>query len=237
MNARQELCESLRDWLLALALAGSLILCYGSACGADAAESAEAMEVDAEAAQEAPDGTAARLSLEAQRQQRQALREGQRQARSERLEAQMQRGARTVAPLRTAAAAPPPVVAASPSAAVAMAVAEPAAAVIAAPQVDIVFRRDEAWGPDFASVREGSVVVEAQAIGRDAAGQAVDIDPAWEAADPAAVAVSPALGKTVTITVLAPGESNLTVVGPGYSRDLWISATAQGKAMQVRISQ
>lgn len=90
----------------------------------------------------------------------------------------------------------------------------------------------------YSTVDEGEVTVEARLEGHDAEGLPVAISAAWNPADPATVDVSPAEGNAVTITVRGAGQSNLTVAGPGFSKDLWISATArEGKAIQVDITQ
>ena len=90
----------------------------------------------------------------------------------------------------------------------------------------------------YSAVNEGAVTVEARVEGRDADGQRVAISAAWNAADPSTVEVVPAEGSAVKVTVKGAGQSNLTVVGPGFTKDLWISATAhQGRTIQVDISQ
>lgn len=95
----------------------------------------------------------------------------------------------------------------------------------------------DAWVSTYSGVQEGELTVEARVQARNGKGQAVDIRPEWTPADPSTVVVSPAEGNAVKITVRGSGESNLTVAGPGFSKDLWISAKYQGSAIEVRISQ
>jgi len=83
----------------------------------------------------------------------------------------------------------------------------------------------------------GQDTVEARAEGLDALGRVIDIQPDWIAADPEMVRVEPGAGSEVTIHVRRAGASRLTVTSRGVSRDLIITATERGGALQLEISQ
>jgi hypothetical protein len=85
---------------------------------------------------------------------------------------------------------------------------------------------------------EGNVVtLDAMVHARDPQGQTMEIRPEWKSADANTVEVLPAEGVAVKITVRGRGESNLTLSGPGFSKELWISATGEGSALRVQIVQ
>jgi hypothetical protein len=99
-------------------------------------------------------------------------------------------------------------------------------------------RMADHWVPRISGVLEREFTVLAKAEAHDAAGRILDVEPEWTAADPSTVAVSPAKGRTVKITVRGAGASNLTVAAAGLSKDLWISAAPdQSNAMTVEILQ
>lgn len=90
--------------------------------------------------------------------------------------------------------------------------------------------------PTYSGVSTQDIVV-ARAFGINAKGVPVNIRPEWIAADPEMVTVSPAPGNAVQIAVHRAGESKLTVLAAGVSKDLSISATYQDQAIHVQISQ
>lgn len=211
----------LRGIVFVLALSGSVLAIDGSV---RASETEDPTEADVDVAQEAPDGAAAGQSLEARRQQRQAFREARRQTRLDRTPTATQR--------------------ASPDKALAPA-ASPGAAALSG--IEVSFKLDSAQGPDtgarwvppaYAGVQQGAeFTVEAKAWGLDAAGKTTTISPAWVAADPNMVEVSPGTGEAVKITVRDAGQSKLIVAAPGVAKELSISAISAGQAMHVQISQ
>jgi hypothetical protein len=79
--------------------------------------------------------------------------------------------------------------------------------------------------------------VEARVQGLDAQGKARSVKPEWIPADPGMVAVTPALGDQVKITVRRAGESKLNVVSAGVSKELSIKAVYQDNAIRVEIAQ
>jgi hypothetical protein len=230
MNIRQRNAEALRDRVLVLALVGSVLSFNGSAAQAEGPTEVEVDAVqetiDVDATQEAPDGAAAGQSPESRRQQRQAFREARRQARLDRIRPAAQK--------------------ASNDKVIEAAASSSGAALTS---IDVSFKLDsgnatglptgERWiSPAFAGVQEGGqFMVEAKAEGRDGSGNAASISPAWVAADPNMVEVSPGAGAQVKITVRDSGQSRLIVAAPGFSKELSISAISAGRALHVQIFQ
>jgi len=92
--------------------------------------------------------------------------------------------------------------------------------------------------PTYVGVGEGrEMTVEARAEGLDAKGNPMDVSPEWMPANPGMVAVSPAQGKEVKITVRSGGQSSLKVSSLGISKDLLIKATYEGNAIKVEITR
>lgn len=97
--------------------------------------------------------------------------------------------------------------------------------------------------PTYASAAQpgNEATVEARVHGVDASGRSIRIRPAWTAADPGMIVVSPvAPGQLdhVQIRVKHPGESKLKVASLGTSRELLVKARSLGgKAIQVEIAQ
>jgi hypothetical protein len=98
--------------------------------------------------------------------------------------------------------------------------------------------------PTFSSVvQEGKeATVDAIVKGLDGRGAPVRIDPNWTATDPSMVIVapvSPGQNDHVQITVKHAGETTLTIVALGISKELRIKATsdASGGGLQVTITQ
>jgi hypothetical protein len=92
--------------------------------------------------------------------------------------------------------------------------------------------------PTHTRVQEGKTcTVDARARGFGAKGKPVKIRPKWIPADPKMVTVSPGEGSEVKITVQRDGQSKLTVVTPGVSKELSIKAAYQDNAIRVEISQ
>ena len=79
--------------------------------------------------------------------------------------------------------------------------------------------------------------MDARAEVRDAKGQATRLSPKWTVEDAEMVAVSPAQGGAVTITVKRPGKSTVQIASGEVSKALSIKAGGQGAALQVEISQ
>ena len=97
---------------------------------------------------------------------------------------------------------------------------------------------EERWvtPPTYSGASAQSIVV-ARAFGINARGVPVSIRPEWIPADPEMVTVSTAPGNAVQIAVHRAGESKLTVLAAGVSRDLSISATYEGQVIHVQVSQ
>jgi hypothetical protein len=98
--------------------------------------------------------------------------------------------------------------------------------------------------PTFSSVvQEGKeATVDAIVKGLDGRGAPVRIDPNWTATDPSMVIVapvSPGQNDHVQITVKHVGETKLTIVALGVSKELSISATSDASSggLQVTITQ
>jgi hypothetical protein len=82
--------------------------------------------------------------------------------------------------------------------------------------------------PVYTRVQEAGkpLTVDARALGLDAAGRQVVINPVWVPSDSELVSVMPGQGDQIVITVLGSGESNLMVSTQGISRNLFIKASA-----------
>jgi hypothetical protein len=93
--------------------------------------------------------------------------------------------------------------------------------------------------PKYVRVQEGKkpLTVPAQAMGLDAKGGQVKINPTWKSGDADLVKVSPAQGAKVEITVLKEGQSDLTVTSGGVSKKLTVKAVGQDGSLRVDISQ
>jgi FKBP-type peptidyl-prolyl cis-trans isomerase FklB len=79
--------------------------------------------------------------------------------------------------------------------------------------------------------------VEARALGRDAAGKPVKVEPLWSPGDPEMVRVSPAAARDVRISVLRAGESRVRVSAGDVAREVTIRAVQKGEALLVVIAQ
>lgn len=91
--------------------------------------------------------------------------------------------------------------------------------------------------PAYSQVGENKkVIVEARGHGQDARGQPSAVSLTWTAANPDMVAVSPARGHQVAITVLHAGESSVEVNAQGVSRTLAIKAEYKGDFLHVEIT-
>ena len=217
-----------------------------------AQEASRAVPTDLPAeVQEAPDAAAAGEAAVSSKQRRRALMVARREANLERLRNTRQDPARPLRPTQSPPALAeerrsPDSVGMSPQAIVAPVVVPAAAPTVARVDVNVSFKVEphfaqnslpDAWLPSCSGAQEGEFTVVARVQARDAQGQPVPIRPEWKPADLVMVSVAPAGGDTVTITVRGAGESNLTVAGQGFSKDLWISAVRQGKAMHVEIFQ
>ena len=93
--------------------------------------------------------------------------------------------------------------------------------------------------PTYTGTRQTGTVytMEARTQGIDARGGSIPVSPEWIPSDPGMVAVAPATGDAVTITVKRAGESILRVAANGIARELIIRATKEGEALQVEISR
>lgn len=95
--------------------------------------------------------------------------------------------------------------------------------------------RPEVWQSMYSGSGDGAVLAKVQ--GRDAKGQLVDVLAEWTPADPEAVKVSREENGIVRLMVWRVGSSNVNVVAPGYSSDLWILASAEGDGIRLQIFQ
>jgi hypothetical protein len=80
-------------------------------------------------------------------------------------------------------------------------------------------------------------IVEAKADAVDAEGRPTKGSIDWKASDPEMVAVSPARGEQVKITVKRAGESSLTVTSGNVSRKLAVKAVDKNGTRRVAITQ
>ena len=87
--------------------------------------------------------------------------------------------------------------------------------------------------PTFAKI--GSVVT-LRAVGRDALGQPIMINPTWTA-DPTMLRISPTQGAQVTLTALAAGESDLVVTFRNVTKKLSVKAAGKNGVAKIAISQ
>jgi len=96
----------------------------------------------------------------------------------------------------------------------------------------------ERWvSPPTYQGSSGQNAVEAKASLVDASGRPTKSTIDWKASDPEMVAVSPARGEQVTITVKRAGESSLTLTSGAVSRKLGVKAVDRNGARQVSITQ
>ena len=79
--------------------------------------------------------------------------------------------------------------------------------------------------------------VEARVSAVDATGRSVKVSPSWTPSDPEMLAISPARGERVKITVRRIGESTVTVTFGGASRKLTVRAVERNGNKQVSITQ
>lgn len=82
----------------------------------------------------------------------------------------------------------------------------------------------------------GQDIVEAKAAGLDAKGHLISITPEWIPSDPDMVTVSSRQGKDVKFTVRRDGESKLTVISMGISKEINIKAYYKNNVIQVALS-
>ena len=232
----------------ALLFLGASLALVGQAQTADTDTVATRADVPAQA-DEPVDSTAAQEAMESNRLKRRGLVTARHEANLERARNAKQEPPPALSPTKPLT---PPLFSPSEkrgmteSTETASVVALAAAPAAALARVDVSFSfgrgldavsTSDAWLPSCSGIQEGDFTVIARVQARNAQGQPVDVRPEWKPADPATVSVSPAGGDAVRITVRGAGESNLTVVGPGFSKDLWISAVRQGKVMHVDIFQ
>lgn len=234
----------------AMLLAGLAFSCAGRTQTADTGSLTQA---DAMAdAMESADTAADLGAVESNKQQQRALVNARREAKLERLRDAKREPVAVRKALQPIAPSPTPLpeqrrAVAETAATVQKPVVAPAAVPVALlTEVSVSFKREprldvastaEAWLPSISGAQEGEFTVVARVQARNAQGQHIDVRSEWKPADPAAVSVSAVAGDAVRITVRDVGESNLTVVGQGFSKELWISAVRQGKAMHVDIFQ
>ena len=83
----------------------------------------------------------------------------------------------------------------------------------------------------------GQDTVSARGVATGAKAQALGLSPDWVSADMSIVAISPVHGNAVEIKVLRAGQSKLTVSAGGIAKEILVSATMQGKVLQLQISQ
>lgn len=96
----------------------------------------------------------------------------------------------------------------------------------------------ERWlSPPFtSSAQEGTVgTVDAKVLGVDVNGRQVSVVAEWTAADPEMVSVTTGEKNQFRITVKRAGESKLTVVSQGVSKEFVVKAKNLGRAIQVEI--
>lgn len=93
--------------------------------------------------------------------------------------------------------------------------------------------------PTYVRVQEGQkpLTVPAKAMGLDAKGAQVKINPTWKPGNTQLVKVSPPQGNSVELTILKEGQSDLTVTAGGVSKKLSIKAVRLQGSLQVDISQ
>jgi hypothetical protein len=97
------------------------------------------------------------------------------------------------------------------------------------------FYMGEVWVPSIRGAQAGrEFSVEARAVGLDAEGKEVKIRPEWETSDPGMVKIS-GNGASVRLTVLKPGQSEVTLTCMGISRILPVEARQDGEIMRVEI--
>jgi hypothetical protein len=86
---------------------------------------------------------------------------------------------------------------------------------------------------------EREVTVSAKAVGINAQGKQVGINPIWKTIDVEMITVFPSQGSAVTITVHRAGKSSLTVTYGTISKKLTVKAAAVslGGTLRVDISQ
>jgi hypothetical protein len=93
--------------------------------------------------------------------------------------------------------------------------------------------------PTYVKVQDGQkpLTVPARAMGLDAKGGQVNINPTWKAGNTELVQVSPSQGNAVEITILKEGQSDLTVTSGRVSKKLTVKAVRQHGGLRVDISQ
>lgn len=99
--------------------------------------------------------------------------------------------------------------------------AGPAAEPLASLEISYLYM-GERWVTPPAYVMTGPSV-RVRAVGFDAGGRAVEIDPVWSG-DPNKVDISPGRGAEATVTALALGETEVTVSAAGLSKRLSLKA-------------
>jgi hypothetical protein len=91
----------------------------------------------------------------------------------------------------------------------------------------------------YVKVQDGQkpLTVPAKAMGLDAKGSEVKINPAWKAGNTELVQVSPSQGNAVELTILKVGQSDLTVTSGGVSKKLTVKTVRRHGGLRVDISQ
>ena len=85
--------------------------------------------------------------------------------------------------------------------------------------------------------RGNRLTLPAKALGLDAQGGEVEIDPVWKPGNKDIVQVSPTRGEKVEITILKEGKTDLTVTTGSVSKIMTVKAVSQEGVLQVDISQ
>jgi len=100
------------------------------------------------------------------------------------------------------------------------------------------FYMGEVWTYTIREAQVGEkTTIEAKAVGLDAQGNQVDINPAWKAGDPAMIDIFPGQGVRVRLTILKDGKSDIMVAFKGISKKLPLKAWHRDKVMYVEITQ
>jgi FKBP-type peptidyl-prolyl cis-trans isomerase FklB len=92
--------------------------------------------------------------------------------------------------------------------------------------------------PTYSTSRPGtSATLVARVEGVDATGRRLLIQPAWVAADPALVTITPAEGREVKIVVRGAGATRVQISTGGVTKDLVLKATQKDNRLHVEIVQ
>jgi YbbR domain-containing protein len=100
-----------------------------------------------------------------------------------------------------------------------------------------LYMGDRWISPPKYTITSAQEAIESKAYRIDGKGKSMKISPQWIPADTEMVAVSPAEGHEVKISVKRAGESTLKVTSDGVSKELSIKAVERGKTIRVEIEQ